>query len=80
LKLLYAQFSTVASAIINTDGDVLQYDDSDDDDDEPSRRRRRLAAERAADGRLDVDDEDAGMLSLKILFVAFHCILFSSAK
>ena len=45
---------------------LFQYDDSDDDDDEPSRRRRRLAAERAADGRLDVDDEDAGMVSFNI--------------
>lgn len=34
--------------------------DSDDDEDEPSRRRRRLAAERAADGRLDVDEDDEG--------------------
>lgn len=33
--------------------------DSDDDDDEPARRRRRLAAERAAEGR--VEDEDVDM-------------------
>ena len=44
----------------------FQYDDSDEDDDEPSRRKRRLAAERAADGRLDVDDEDAGTLKFRL--------------
>merc|ERR1711983_505882 len=39
----------------------LLYDD-DDDDDEPARRRRRLAADRAAEGRVDEDDEDQGLI------------------
>lgn len=39
----------------------LLYDDEDDDD-EPARRRRRLAADRAAEGRIDEDDEDQGLI------------------
>ena len=39
----------------------LLYDD-DDDEDEPARRRRRLAADRAAEGRVDEDDEDQGLI------------------
>merc|ERR1712018_499875 len=39
----------------------LLYDEEDDDD-EPARRRRRLAADRAAEGRIDEDDEDQGMV------------------
>merc|ERR1719322_423352 len=36
--------------------------DSDDEDDEPSRRRRRLDADRAAEGRIDDEEEDQGMV------------------
>merc|ERR1719150_3665263 len=39
----------------------LLYDE-DDDEDEPSRRRRRLDADRAAEGRIDDDEEDQGMV------------------
>ncbi len=39
----------------------LLYDD-DDDDDEPARRRRRLAADRAAEGRIDEDEDDQGLV------------------
>ena len=39
----------------------LLYDE-DDEDDEPARRRRRLAADRAAEGRIDEDEEDQGLV------------------
>jgi len=39
----------------------LLYDE-DDDEDEPSRRRRRLDADRAAEGRIDDEEEDQGMV------------------
>jgi DNA replication licensing factor MCM2 len=39
----------------------LLYDE-DDDDDEPARRRRRLAADRAAEGHIEEDDEDQGLI------------------
>ena len=38
----------------------LLYDE--DEDDEPARRRRRLAADRAAEGRLDEDEDDQAMI------------------
>jgi len=39
----------------------LLYDE-DDEDDEPARRRRRLAADRAAEGHIDEDEEDQGLI------------------
>ena len=39
----------------------LLYDE-DDEDDEPARRRRRLAADRAAEGHIEEDDEDQGLI------------------
>merc|ERR1712223_2074157 len=33
-----------------------------DEDDEPARRRRRLAADRAAEGHIEEDDEDQGLI------------------
>jgi len=39
----------------------LLYDE-DDDDDEPARRRRRLAADRAAEGHIEDDEEDQGLI------------------
>ena len=39
----------------------LLYDE-DDDEDEPSRRRRRLDADRAAEGR--IDDEEEGKIQI----------------
>jgi len=39
----------------------LLYDE-DDEDDEPARRRRRLAADRAAEGHIEDDEEDQGLI------------------
>merc|ERR1719367_243063 len=39
----------------------LLYDE-DDEDDEPARRRRRLAADRAAEGHIEEDEEDQGLI------------------
>merc|ERR1719273_722633 len=39
----------------------LLYDE-DDEDDEPARRRRRLAADRAAEGHIEDEEEDQGLI------------------
>lgn len=44
----------------------LLYDE-DDDEDEPSRRRRRLDADRAAEGR--IDDEEEGKVEIQTVYL-----------